>query len=156
MNPGGHLQMALWLFTVHSAVGAQGLSLEQGFIQARFLQAWLKAHSSSLAQPISIGAAKLEKFDEILLQKEKIILPLLTYFITANNSISCVAFKTNATHGSGGSCRMDSTICICDTGRYGRTGIYTSISATWIIAYFKGWTININATILFIYNWFRS
>jgi hypothetical protein len=46
---------------VHSAVGAQGLSLEQGFIQALFLQAWLNAHSSSLAQPISIGAAKLKQ-----------------------------------------------------------------------------------------------
>ena len=155
MNPGGHLQMALWLFTVHSAVGAQGLSLEQGFIQARFLQAWLKAHSSSLAQPISIGATKWKRLN-IGLLKKWILFLMLTYFITANNSISCVAFKTNATHGSGGSCRMDSTICICDTGRYGRTGIYTSISATWIIAYFKGWTVNINSTILFIYNWFRS
>ena len=58
MSPGGHLQLALWLSTEHSAFVPQGLSTLQGLTQALFLQAWLDAHSSSLEQPTSIGATK--------------------------------------------------------------------------------------------------
>ena len=58
VSPGGHLQLALWLSTVHSALIPQGLSTLQGLTQALFLQAWLDAHSLSLEQPTSIGATK--------------------------------------------------------------------------------------------------
>ena len=157
MNPGGHLQRALWLFTVHSAVGAQGLSVEQGFIQALFLQAWLNAHSSSLAQPISIGAAKLkQKLINIILSFSKGYCVMLTYFITANHSISCVAFKTNAAHSSRRSGRMNSTCCLWYTWRNCWTWINTFVSATRLVTDLKRCTIHINSTILFLYYWFRS
>ena len=39
VSPGGHLQLALWLSTVHSALVPHGLSTLQGLTQALFLQA---------------------------------------------------------------------------------------------------------------------
>ena len=81
---------------------------------------------------------------------------MLTYFITANNSISCVAFKTNAAHSSRRSGRMNSTCCLWYTWRNCWTWINTFVSATRLVTDLKRCTIHINSTILFLYYWFRS
>ena len=80
---------------------------------------------------------------------------VLTDFITANHTISCVAFKTSTTHGSGRSCRMNPACCMGNTRWYGGTGINTSVSTTRLVAHLKRWTIHIYPTILFFYHWFR-
>ena len=48
---------------------------------------------------------KLKMIELILCTKEWIeMIKCLTYFITANNTISCESFKANATHGTSWSC----------------------------------------------------
>ena len=81
---------------------------------------------------------------------------MLTYFITANNSISCVAFKTNAAHSSRRSGRMNSTCCLWYTWRNCWTWVNTFVSATRLVTDLKRCTIHIHSTILFLYYWFRS
>ena len=157
MKPGGHLQTALWLFTVHSAVELQGLSAAQGLTQALFLQAWVKGHSSSEEQPTSRGAAENEK--ERTQSVSNLCfsyLAQLTNFVTSDNSISCVAFKANTAHGSSGSCRMNLASSICHTRCYGCARIHTTVSTSFLVANLKCRAVNINFTILFLYHWFRN
>ena len=48
---------------------------------------------------------KLKVIELILCAKKLIeMIKCLTYFITANNTISCESFKANATHGTSRSC----------------------------------------------------
>ena len=56
-NPGGQVQLALWLLTEQIAVWLQGFSVVHGFIHLRFWQAWLGEHSKSDEQPIGSGSA---------------------------------------------------------------------------------------------------
>ena len=60
----------------------------------------------------------------------------LTYFITANDSISSVAFKTGTTHCSCRGGRMNFARCMLNTRRNSCTWVYTSIFTTQKIAHF--------------------
>ena len=80
----------------------------------------------------------------------------LTYFITANDSISSVAFKTGTTHCSCRGGRMNFARCMLNTRRNSCTRIYTSVSTTRLVADLKRWAINVYSTILFLYHWFRN
>ena len=90
--------------TVHSALELQGLSTAQGLTQALFLQAILNGHSSSEEQPTSIGAAMNLKNNLVNFKLNLTFKMYLTYFVTADDTIARVSFKTNTTHGSGRSC----------------------------------------------------
>ena len=78
----------------------------------------------------------------------------LTYFITANDSISSVAFKTGTTHCSCRGGRMNLARCMLNTRRNSCTRIYTSVFTTKKITHFKRRTINIYPTIWFFNYWF--
>ena len=156
VKPGGHLQTALWLLTVHSAVELQGLSTAQGLTQALFLQAWVNGHSSSDEQPTSMGAATKGKQMVNLCLLHPNHLSWLTDFVTSDYAIASVAFKAYTAHCSSWCGRVDFASCIGHTRSYGCARIYTSVSASLLVTDLKGRTININSTVLFFYNWFRN
>jgi len=60
--PGGHVQVALWLLTVHMALGLHGLLVAHGFTQFLEMQASWVEHSSSEEQPANTGSATSKHF----------------------------------------------------------------------------------------------
>ena len=80
----------------------------------------------------------------------------LTYFVTADHTISSVAFKACATHGSSWSGRVDFAICIGNTRGNHRAWVYTAVFATSLVANLKSWAIHIRLTLNLFYNWLRN
>lgn len=58
VRPSGHLQTALWLFVVHSAVSEHGLDAVQGLIHWRLMHVSDGGQSSLDIQPTDDGAPK--------------------------------------------------------------------------------------------------
>jgi len=59
-RPSGHLQTALWLLIVHSAVDEQGLDIVHGLTHWRFKHESVGWQSSLEVQPTDDGAPKIK------------------------------------------------------------------------------------------------
>ena len=80
--------------------------------------------------------------------KQNLIYLVLTYFVTANYTISCEALKADTAHGSSWCCWVNSALCIGNTRCNCGAGIYTSVPAAWLVTNLKSRAINIHSAVL--------